>query len=220
MSRDSKAKSVDLSSSSISSSPGALHFGLSSMPALSSSRCTCNFTIKVLLSIGVKHDENCSCGVSVGQHAMSDEQLLLWSTPAVSSSPSHSSPHYSSHSSSLELKKIVSETLPLWNKPYKTCTPFFRALEQHYAIHNIQDESMFKRYLYLTLSALSDSEREFAFIHLINTSLSWNEVKESFAERYERHDHTEQMQKQYNDITYSSSDTIQTFSHKFINIIF
>ena len=148
------------------------------------------------------------CYHSLHLHAQSSAQQAY-----VSSSSSSTS----SSSKSL-LDKNVIHDLPQWKKDYKICNTFFNTLEQLFVVHNISDESMYKRYLHLTLNELHDSDRTYAFNHIINTDHTWAEVKSLFAQRFETYDHVNRLRKQYNDIRYTQNDTIQTFSNRFINI--
>src|SRR6185437_10524014 len=88
-----------------------------------------------------------------------------------------------------------------------------------FTIHNVTDESHFKKYLQLSLSDLPEFEKTYAHTHITsNTSLSWSRVKVLFAQRFESHDHINQLKRQYRALKYTHDDNIQSFSHRFINI--
>jgi hypothetical protein len=124
----------------------------------------------------------------------------------------------SSNTSKSILDKNVIHDLPQWKKDYKVCNTFFNALEQLFIVHNITDDSLYKRYLFSCLDELHDSDKTYAFNHIINTEYSWSEIKILFAQRFETFDHVNRLRKQFTDIRYTHNDTIQTFSNRFINI--
>src|SRR5271163_1201873 len=84
-------------------------------------------------------------------------------------------------------------------------------------IHNVTDESLFKKYLHLTLDELSESDKTYTFNNIINTPNSWSSTKRLFAQRFEAYDYVNKLRKQYNDLKYSSHDNIQSFSNRYIN---
>ena len=171
--------------------------------ALNSSSTACNMLIPQLLEHNLHRNSICTmCHQSLHLHSQSAGQLSSTS----------------SNTSKSVLDKNVIHDLPQWKKDYKVCNTFFNSLEQLFHIHNITDESLYKRYLHLTLNELHDSDRTYAFNHIINTEHSWDQIKSLFAQRFETYDHVNRLRKQYNDIRYTNNDTIQTFSNRFINI--
>ena len=125
----------------------------------------------------------------------------------------------SSSSSASKLNKFLINDLPKWKKPYKTCTPFFTALEMLFSLHDVTDETLYKKYLQLSLSELPEHEKTYAYSHITSdSSLSWSRVKILFAERFESYDHVSRLEKQYAALKYNHDDTIQSFSHRFINL--
>ena len=169
---------------------------------VSSSSTSCNFLISQLFEHKLIENKLCTfCHRSVHLHANTATQLST-----------------SSSTSKSVLDKNVIHDLPQWKKDYKICNTFFNTLEQLFSVHNISDESLYKRYLHLTLTELHDSDRTYAFNNIINTDHSWSEIKVLFADRFETFDHVNRLRKQYNDIRYTHNDTIQTFSNRFINI--
>ena len=182
---------------------------------LSSPQFKCNLLIPQLLQYNMLTNNLCNfCHLSIHLHHQTAERLFSPFTSNTSVKPATTS---SSESSTKLLKSVITD-LPIWRKPYKTCTPFFKALEQLFSVHDVTDELLFKRYLYLSLSELSDADKTYAFDHIINTSQSWADVKVSFSKRFEAYDYINKMRKQFHEIKYSSQDTIQTFSHRYINI--
>lgn len=120
---------------------------------------------------------------------------------------------------SSKLDKTVKSDLPKWQSTqYKACAPFFTRIEQVFAIHSVTDDSLRRRYLYHTLSDLPSSDTTYAFDNIINTNLSWTDVKRAFAKRYEQYDHVAKITRDYHTIRYESRDTIQSFSHRFITL--
>ena len=131
--------------------------------AMSSAQYDCNLLIPQLLTHNLLTNGLCNfCKLSLHLHHQ------------FANSSSTSTTNLSKSSSTNKLLKSVITDLPIWRKPYKTCTPFFKALEQLFSVHDVTDELQFKRYLYLALSELSDADKTYAFDHIINTSQSWS----------------------------------------------
>ena len=165
------------SSSSSSSSSSSLAYRDELEAALSSPQYQCNLLIPQLLEYKLSTDGICNfCNLSI-HHSSSNCRLHCWhlshQLPSAVKAPVVSS--------STKLLKSVINDLPIWRKPYKTCTPFFKALEQLFSVHDVTDELLFKRYLFLSLSELSDADKTYAFDHIINTNQSWDAVKVSFS---------------------------------------
>jgi hypothetical protein len=198
------------SSSSSSSSPPNLNHS-SSFSHLDNMR-VCQMTINQLIALHkVADDGLCEfCGISVHLH---NQSVVTSSTATTSTSLSSSS------SPSFKLDKNVINDLPKWKKQYKLCTPFFNALEILFTIYNVIDEAHFKKYLQLSLSDIPEYDKTYAHTHITsNTSLSWSRVKVLFAQRFESHDHVNQLKRQYRALKYTHDDNIQSFSHRFINL--
>jgi hypothetical protein len=201
---DSSSSSASSSSPSSSSSPPNIPYS-SSFPYIR----TCGMLVSQLISLNkVATTGLCEfCGTSVHLH----NQSIM--TPFAASTT------LSSSSTSFKLDKNVINDLPKWKKLYKLCTPFFNALDILFTIHNVTDESHFKKYLQLSLSDLPEFEKTYAHTHITsNTSLSWSRVKVLFAQRFESHDHINQLKRQYRALKYTHDDNIQSFSHRFINL--
>ena len=150
---------------------------LSSSSLSSTSHKVCNMLIPQLLEHRLLKDYQCiMCNHSIHLHSQTSHQQ-----PSVNLS--------SSASSKSSLDKAVISDLPQWKKDYKVCNTFFNTLEQLFVIHNVNDESLYKRYLHLTLNELHDSDRTYTFNHIINTEHSWEQIKSLFAQRFETYDH-------------------------------
>ena len=103
--------------------------------------------------------------------------------------------------------------------PFKTCSPFFNALELLFSVHGVVGDSLSKRYLQQSLSKLSDSEQTYAHEHITNNNnLSWLQVKTLFAKRFESHDYVHQLKNSYHTLKFQSHETVQAFSHRFIHL--
>jgi hypothetical protein len=114
-------------------------------------------------------------------------------------------------------KQLISE-LPKWGKSYKLCTPFFAALDLLFSVFNIEDESLKKRYLQLTLNEVQDHEKQYAHKHITHqSSLSWDQVKSLFVNHFENQNHYAYIKQTYRQLKYTHHDTIQSFSHRFLN---
>ncbi len=190
----------------ITPSPG--HDGSSS----SSYSWTCPLTINELLdhaALFVTADRKCvECGILVTLHSR-----------PLSATPPPTSSHTSSSTSSKLDRNVLTE-LPKWRKPYKTCAPFFSKLELLFSVHSVTDVTLFKRYLQLSLTELSEYDQLYAHTHITDPSLSlsWAEVKRLFALRFEAQDHITQTKRLYQLIRYNDSEQIQSFSHRFIHL--
>ena len=156
-------------------------------------------------------DRKCiECHGSISSHSRTAEP------PSSSPTSSHTSSSYVA-----KLDKGVLSAVPVWRKPHKATVSFFNTLERTFMTHGVTDESLFKRYLQhsLSLSDLSGSEQQYAADHITNViTLSWAEVKVLFAKRYEQRDHTRALKQQFLNIKYHTSDTIQSFSQRYINL--
>ena len=200
-------------SSSSSSSSSASSQKNELEEALSLPQHQCNLLIPQLFTHNLLTDNLCNfCHLSVHLHQQTAPHLNNAASSITSVSSNNSA------SSQTKLSKSLINDLPIWRKPYKTCTPFFKALEQLFAIHGVTDETSFKRYLYLSLSELSDADKTYAFENIINSNQSWDAVKASFSKRFEAYDYMNKLRKQFHEMKYSSQDTIQTFSHRYINV--
>ena len=164
-----------------------------------------------IISLKAHTNGTCNfCGVSVHIHHQSLD-------------PSSSTPPLVSSSSSnikTKLDKNIIYQLPKWKTQYKLCTPFFNTLEMLFSVHDVTDESLFKKYLQLSLSDLPDFEKLYAHTHITSdSSLSWSLVKLLFSQRFESYDHINQLKRQYQRLKYNiHDDNIQSFSHRFINL--
>jgi hypothetical protein len=168
---------------------------------------TCNILVSQIFQFNLLKGDVCKyCGLSPHLHAQSIAQIQP---------PSQQPSKISSSKSSLDKNVIAS--LPKWKKDHKVCNTFFNSLEQLFNIHNVTDESLFKKYLHLTLDELSESDKTYTFNNIINTAISWSRTKELFAQRFEAYDYVNKLRKQYNDMKYSSHDNIQSFSNRYIN---
>ena len=160
----------------------------------------CHLTISQLQADGNKLTAPCFlCGLLVHHHVTS------------ASSSSHSP------SSSKSLDKTVKADMPLWKTDFKVCAPFFKRIEQVFNIHSIHDDVLRRKYLYVTLSDLDAFDVQYVYDNIIQSSLSWDDVKLAFIKRFEQFDHVARLQRDFNNIRYESKDTVQSFSHRFIN---
>ena len=192
-------------------------FPLSSSSSSSSSSLSqvCPMLIPQLLSSNLlDKSNNCTfCRQSLVHH----QQTIHQQSGTVVSS-SNTAATVPGLSKSKLNKNIISE-LPKWKKQYKLCTPFFNSLEMLFSVHDVTDESLFKKYLQLSLSDLPDFEQLYAHTHITSdASLSWSQVKSLFSQRFESHDHINQLKRQYRHLKYTHDDNIQSFSHRFINL--
>ena len=161
---------------------------------------------------GLRRQDDCPyCHIKVAFHSRDVSLSQASSSSSSSSSPAVTPP-------STTLNKSVIASLPKWGVDFKVCSPFFRKLEQLFNIYGVSNTDVWCKYLVLTLSDPEDSN--WAFTNLVSSNIDWNTVKQRFTSSFERYDHVAKLSRDYDTIEYDykRKESIQKFSHRFINL--